>query len=137
MSSLTYRIAEVALRVTDLDQAVAFYRNVLGFTFHKSEPGVVFLEIGELDSPLGGVGHPQLLALFSRGDEVNVGTSSFDHIAFEIPATAYDTELARYEEEGMVIREREWPESLPWKGRAFFFRDPEGNVIEIIAANRD
>jgi len=137
MSRVTYRVAEVAVRVADLELAVAFYRDVLGFLPHKSEPGVVFLEIGALDTPLGRGGHPQLLALFAPGEAVHVGTSSLDHIAFEIPASVYDAELARYTGMGMVIHERAWPESLPWQGRSFFFRDPEGNVIELIAAHRE
>jgi catechol-2,3-dioxygenase len=33
----------------------------------------------------------------------------------------------------MAIRERSWPESLPWRARSLFFYDPEGNVIELIA----
>ena len=34
----------------------------------------------------------------------------------------------------MVVRERSWPDSLDWRARSFFFRDPEGNVIELIAS---
>ena len=127
-------IAEVAIRVRDLGTARAFYEGMLGFKFHHEEQGVVFLEVGPLESSLGKVGHPQLLALFDRGHPIDPERSAFDHVAFEIPSETYDTELARFTSLGMVIRERAWPDTLPWRGRSFFFRDPDGNVIELIAA---
>ena len=130
------RIAEVAIRVRDLETSRAFYEETLGFRFHVEQPGVVFLEVGPLDSPLGRAGHPQLLALFDRGQEVDTGTSSFDHIAFEIPEERYERERTRFHDMGMIIRERAWPDSLLWKGRSFFFRDPDGNVIELITSDR-
>ena len=34
----------------------------------------------------------------------------------------------------MVIRERQWPDTLLWRGRSFFIRDPDGNVVELITA---
>ena len=130
-----FRIAEVALRVENLDRATEFYQETLGFKFHHSEPGVVFLEVGALNSPLGNVGHPQLLALFNRGQATDVSVSTFDHIAFEIPEDQFEKERSRFQNLEMIISERRWPESLPWRGRSFFVRDPEGNVVELIAAN--
>ena len=129
------RIAEVALRVRDLETSVAFYREHLGFDIHLEEPGVTFLEVGPLASPLGDVGHPQLLALFKRDMEIDETRSAFDHIAFEIEPGVYDTMFAQFQTAGMVIRERVWPDTLLWRGRSFFFRDPDGNVVELIAAN--
>ena len=128
-------IAEVAIRVSDLKNARAFYQEMLGFRFHREEPGVVFLEVGPLDTPLGRVGHPQLLALFDRGQSLDASISTFDHIAFEVPFDRYETELARFQSRDMVIRERQWPDTLLWRGRSFFFRDTDGNVIELITAN--
>ena len=133
--NMSIRIAEVALRVSDLKKARAFYEDFLSFTLHLELPGVVFLTVGSLESPLGAVGHPQLLALFDRGSEIDPARSTFDHIAFEIPIEAYDAERDRFRKLGMVIQERAWPETLPWDGRSFFFRDPDGNVVELIAGH--
>lgn len=130
-----FLIAEVALRVHDLERATAFYQECLGFMFHHSEPGVVFLEVGALDSPLGKIGHPQLLALFSRGRETDPTVSTFDHIAFEVPEDRFEEERDRFRDLKMITNERSWPDSLPWRGRSFFVRDPEGNVVELITAN--
>ena len=129
-------IAEVALRVTDLPQMIAFYQDVLGFEVENSYPTHAFLKVGELESPLGEIGHALILGLFDRQAELDVNASTLDHLAFEIPSEYYDEALAGFQAREMVIRERSWPETLDWRARSFFFRDPEGNVIEIIAANR-
>lgn len=128
-------IAEIAVRVSNMERSQTFYQEMLGFRFHHEEPGVVFLEVGPLETPLGRVGHPQLLALFGRNQSLDTARSTFDHIAFEVPTERYETELALFKSRGMVIREREWPETLPWRGRSFFFKDPDGHVIELITAN--
>jgi catechol 2,3-dioxygenase-like lactoylglutathione lyase family enzyme len=136
MHRRSLRIAEIALRVDDLKAMFAFYRDVMGFLPHKSLPGIEFLEVGPLETPLGAGGHPILLALFKR-DDVIPATGSFDHMAFEIPPETFDEELALFESRDMVIHRRDWPDTLPWPGRAFFFRDPEGNVVEFICGASD
>ena len=130
-------IAEVAIRVRDLDVSRAFYEREFGFTFHHAMQDLVFLEVGGLDTPLGEIGHPQLLALFNRDPDVETARSTFDHIAFEVPPEVYDAERARFAERDLILRERHWPDSLPWRGRSFFFHDPDGNVVEIITALTD
>ena len=53
-------IAEVGLRVKDLARRVAFYQEVLGLEIVRAYSKHVFLKAGELNSPLGRGGHPQL-----------------------------------------------------------------------------
>lgn len=127
--------AEVGIRVNDLEKMATFYQETVGFELHITMPNVIFLKVGDLKSPLGDVNHPQILALFKREAEANAKYSTLDHLAFEVAPEDYDTEYQRYEDKNMIIRERTWPDSLPWRGRSFFFHDPEGNVVEIIAAS--
>jgi catechol 2,3-dioxygenase-like lactoylglutathione lyase family enzyme len=129
------QIAEVGLRVTNLQQMIAFYQNVLGFEVEMAHPNHAFLKVGELKSPLGEIGHALILGLFDRQTELDDKSSTLDHLAFEIPSEYYEEELERFTSKGMVIRERSWPDTLDWRARSFFFYDPEGNVIEIIASN--
>ena len=128
-------VAEVGLRVDDLERMISFYHETLGFEPLMTQPQHAFLKIGELPSPLGEADHPQILGLFHRDVEPDFRISTLDHLAFEIPSEHYEEELARFASKGMVIKERSWPDSLDWRARSFFFRDPEGNVIELIAAN--
>ena len=128
-------IAEVGLRVTNLQQMIEFYQNILGFEVTIAHPTHAFLKVGELESPLGEIGHALILGLFDRQTELDVKSSTLDHLAFEIPSEYYEEELERFQSKGMVIRERSWPDTLDWRARSFFFYDPEGNVIEIIASN--
>ena len=125
--------AEVGLKVKDLPRMLSFYQEFLGLEIELEGENHVFLKVGELESPLGAVGHPQMLVLFDRGAELDIAMSTLDHLAFEIPGDEYDAQWRRLEARGFELRERSYPETLAWKARSLFFRDPEGNVIEFIA----
>lgn len=86
MTLRVIHLAEVALRVTDLPRMVAFYQQVLGLEIVHAYPKMVFLKAGELDSPLGRGGHPQLLVLFDRQVPLDIALTTLDHFAFEIPS---------------------------------------------------
>ena len=137
MRTLVMHIAEIGLRVRNLSQMVTFYQEQLGLEVILAEPTYVFLKVGELTSPLGAVGHPQMLVLFDREAPLDVSLSTLDHLAFEIPSERYAAERERLQALGMIVRERAWPDSLAWKAHSLFFHDPEGNVIELIAHDPD
>jgi len=127
-------IAELGLRVTDLPRAVAFYQEVLGLEIVRAYPTIVFLKAGELDSPLGRGGHPQLLVLFDRKVKLNIALTTVDHFAFEISLEQYQTERERLEQMGLELTERIWQGEYAWlQARSMFFDDPDGNTIELIA----
>jgi len=127
-------IAELGLRVTDLPRAVAFYQEVLGLEIVRAYPTIVFLKAGELDSPLGRGGHPQLLVLFDRKVKLNIALTTVDHFAFEISLEQYQTERERLEQKGLELTERIWQGEYAWlQARSMFFDDPDGNTIELIA----
>ena len=137
MQTLVMHIAEIGIRVQNLSQMVTFYQEHLGLEVVLAKPTYVFLKVGELPSPLGAVGHPQMLVLFDREAPLDVSRSTLDHLAFEIPSERYAAERERLQALGMIVRERSWPESLSWKAHSIFFHDPEGNVIELIAHDPD
>jgi catechol 2,3-dioxygenase-like lactoylglutathione lyase family enzyme len=127
-------IAEIGLRVSDLPKMKEFYRDVMGFSIEIEEENHVFMKIADLPSPLGALGHGQLFVLFARGVQPDIRVTTLDHLAFEISPDEYDETLNKFKAAGLVLRERSWPDSLDWRGRSFFFYDPEKNVIEIITA---
>jgi len=127
-------IAEVGLSVKDLPRSVAFYQEVLGFETVRAYPTMAFLKAGELDSPLGRGGHPQLLVLFDRQVQIDIALTTLDHIAFEIPLEHFQAERERLQRLGLDVSERIWRGEYSWLGaRSLFLDDPDGNNVELIA----
>ena len=83
-------------------------------------------------------GHPQLFALVDPRRHVHTRDafqgldterSSLNHLAFEIDPADHDSELKRLG--GLELSP--WTIEFPhMKARAIFFRDPEGNLLELI-----
>lgn len=141
-------IAEIVLNVRSIPVMRTFYTEILGFElFSQSrhaadseadgEPTICFLTINPLDPPFGKK-HPQLLALIDvrqhlaatkrfTGHEVT--TSTLNHLAFQIPDDSYEAHLKRLNELGLEPLTTEFPNM---DAKAVFFKDPEGNTLELI-----
>jgi len=143
-------VSEVVLSVANLPEMRDFYMRVMGFSLHSElsmetavadpdgEPTITFLTICETDTPLGRGGHPQLLALIDYRRHVHakkrlvghdVTQSTLNHLAFEIPPESFDDHAKRLDELGIDVSFSEFP---TMNARAMFFKDPEGNVLELI-----
>jgi catechol 2,3-dioxygenase-like lactoylglutathione lyase family enzyme len=123
-------ILETSLYVDDLAGAVAFYRDLFGFEVFFHEPRMAALCVPG----------SQILLLFQRGATLGPAPGPGGglipphhgegnlHLCFAIPFG----ELAAWEEH---LRQRAIPlESvLHWArgGTSLYFRDPEGNSIEV------
>lgn len=143
-------VSEVVLSVADLPLMREFYSTVLGFPVHSEasmetetrdpngEPTISFLTISSPDTPLTAAGHPQLLALIDYQRHVyarprfaghDVTRSTLNHLAFEIPSGTYEAHKTNLEGAGLNVIETEFP---TFGARALFFKDPEGNTLELI-----
>ena len=81
-------LGEIAFRVNDLDAMQKFYAEVIGLPLMNRVQNCAFFKIAD-----GYGGHTQVLALFDRSQTpatvgTDAGTSTIDHIAFEIPLAA-------------------------------------------------
>jgi catechol 2,3-dioxygenase-like lactoylglutathione lyase family enzyme len=125
-------IIETALYVADLARAVDFYRRVLGLRTLFEEPGrLVALRAGERS----------VLLLFARGTTgeprpapqggVIPGHDGAGriHVAFAIPADELGAWEARLGELGVAVESRV---PGPRGGTSLYFRDPDGNLVELI-----
>lgn len=143
--------AEIVLSVSDIAAMRKFYVEVVGFPLHSEacltgdeqpesneEATIVFLTIAETNSPLGENGHPQMLALIDyrrhqfakhRFDGHDVRRSTLNHLAFEILPDDYDAEFDRLMSAGLEPVKAEFPNI---NAKAIFFKDPEGNTLELI-----
>jgi catechol 2,3-dioxygenase-like lactoylglutathione lyase family enzyme len=122
-------LGQIALRVNNLEAMLKFYREVVGLPLMTRVPNGAFFRIAE-----GYGGHTQVLALFDRSSNpgyrgTDAGTSTIDHIAFEIPLADFADEKARLEALGLRVEtaEHAW---VHW--RSLYVNDPEGNQVELV-----
>ncbi|MCB9865235.1 MAG: VOC family protein [Phycisphaerales bacterium] len=144
-------VAEIVLSVRDLPRMRQFYMDVLGFpvlgqSCHErgpdadpdGEPTIAFLIIAPADTPLGRNNHPTLLVLIDyrrhvfarpRFDGHDVRRSTLNHLAFEISLEDYAAHRDRLAALGLDPQTTTFPAMT---ARALFFKDPEGNQLELI-----
>jgi len=125
-------ILETPVYVDDMEAAHAFYQDVLGLKRMVKGERLYAYDAGPA----------QTLLVFHRGhtgEDVETpggvvpghDTSGHGHFAFRIPAEqieAWRVYLAG--KEVVVISEVTWPAG----GTSLYFRDPDGNVLELAAA---
>ncbi len=120
------RILETVIYCNDLDAAEQFYGGILGLHLgsRSSSRGLhyilddqVLLVFNPDETEKGGVVPPH-------------GARGAGHFALQIEADQYDNWLAHLRSCGVDIeQEHEWPQ---WNARSIYFRDPAGNVAELI-----
>ena len=110
-----------------------FYSDVIGLDklADRAEGAIRFFRIAE-----GHAGHTAVLALFDRsldnGAPVSGPGSSLHHIALSLGRDEQDAAINWYDR----IDQSYWIEDFDWIGwRGVFTRDPEGNTVELVAAN--
>ncbi len=127
-------LAEIALRVNDLDEMQKFYEEVIGLEFLESFEKTVFFRIAD-----GVEGHTQVLALFDRSGTdgysgIDSEKSTVDHIAFGISKSDHESEKNRIEALGYEVRTayHQW---VKW--RSLYVTDPEGNNVEMVCYDEE
>lgn len=118
------RVGHVHLKVADLDRAIAFYRDVMGFELmQRYGSQAAFLSAGGYHHHIG------LNTWQSRGGGSPApGTTGLFHVAFLYPdRTALARALRQVIDAGVAI------DGAADHGvsEAVYFRDPDGNGIEI------
>jgi catechol 2,3-dioxygenase-like lactoylglutathione lyase family enzyme len=124
------RILETALYVDDLDEVIAFYRDVLGLRVLDASPRLVSLDAGQAT----------ILLVFRRGATVSGLDTSGGwipphdgrgpvHLAFAIATEALDEWELHLQEHGVAIESR-----VRWQrgGQSIYFRDPAGHSVELV-----
>ncbi len=117
-------VLETSLYVDDLDLAERFYQQVFGFSVMIGDERIRALAVRQ----------GQVLLLFKRGASLvpeqfptHDGSGPL-HLAFSIPENEYAAWEARLQEMGIAIEAaKKWEQG----GRSLYFRDPEGNLLEL------
>ena len=128
-SPVITRMLETALYVDDLDEAVAFYRDVLNLQVLNATDRLVSMDAGQAT----------VLLLFRRGATVSglkMPTGWIPphdgqgpvHLAFAISTEALEPWVRRLEQHGIAIESRvQWDRG----GQSIYFRDPAGHSVEL------
>jgi len=116
-------IGHVHLKVSDLDRAVRFYRDVLGFDLMSQVPGAAFLSAGGYHHHIG------LNTWDSRGGSPPPrGTTGLFHFAIRYPTRrALADALRRLAEHGVRLEGA----SDHGVSEALYLHDPDQNGIEL------
>jgi catechol 2,3-dioxygenase len=118
------RVGHVHLKVADLERAIGFYRDVLGFeVMQRLGPGAAFLGAGGYHHHVG------LNTWESQaGRPPGPGTTGLYHVAFLYPTRRSLAEaLRRVMEAGLSLEGA----SDHGVSEALYLRDPDGNGVEL------
>jgi catechol-2,3-dioxygenase len=120
-------ISEIVLWTADKEQALRFYRDLLGFEV-ISPPTLpnAFLRVSE-----GKAGIPQMIVLVPKTDEVKAKPSGYqlNHMAFELPEEEFDSQHSALVSAGYAPRPGKHPVLA---SRTMYVDDPDGNEVEFI-----
>jgi len=113
-------VSELVLEVVDLECAVVFYRDVLGFPVVAQREDRAWLMAGTQTRI--GLWKPQLGLARGRGGvhvhyAMHVAHSDFDASVDRLTARGYPPEVIHFDDDG--------------RGRAAYVEDPDGNVVEL------
>ncbi len=143
------RIQHVGLKVHDLDEAVAFYRDVMGLRVSdRYEPGdnphspwgICFMRCGEGHHEVSLIAYPKEASLTPKEGDMRAPEVGLHHVAFEVGSKEeLEAWAAHIRSKGIklvagpLVHSPTHPEGDGTLGenRAFYFHDPCGNGIEI------
>ena len=117
-------IRQIAITVSNVDDALGFYRDLLGLTFlFRAGPGLAFLQAGDIR-----------LMLSTPQGAGSVGANSVLYFSVTDIETAHATFVARgaNNERAPQLSAR-MPGHELWIG---FLRDPDGNLVGLLEERR-
>lgn len=120
-----HAIGQIAVPVSDIDRAIAFYRDILGMRFlFKAPPGLGFFDC---------TGVRLLLDAPAKKQDKTYSSIIYNKVA-DLPA-AFSTLSARdviFEQPPELVAKM--PDHELWRA---FFRDPDGNLLALMREVRE
>ena len=131
-SSYIVGISEIVLWTANLERALGFYRDLLGFqVISPPEVPTVFLKVGDGKTTI-----PQMIVLVPKSDEINDKPFGYQlhHLALEIPTHQFDAQHQVLVVAGYQPRGGQHPVVA---SRTMYVDDPDGNEVEFICSTRE
>lgn len=131
---MSTRIDMLGLFVNDLQQMVAFYRDILGFATDWDGKGP-YAEFKQDGVRFSMYERAQLPGLLGQTPTYPIGLNGTFEIAIDLPASGdVDREFARVVNSGAQPVYN--PRLEPWGMYSSMISDPEGNLIEVGSWNK-
>ena len=111
-------LAGVIIWTVDLDRLVAFYRDTLGLTPHSVRPDFVAFSFGDVRLSLG------------RHSEVTGPSRDPYRIMVNLAVEDIQAVTVRLRQRGVAFVRL--PEQEQWGGWVATFRDPDGNLLQLL-----
>lgn len=118
----TIGVVHFTIPVTGLERSAKFYSELLGMRIIHRNPQMVFLKCGG-DYLVLGKGEGPVGA--------GSGANTTVHHAFKVSAKDFDRSVEFLKQNGVEIVRTEDRDEGVFQGRSAYFRDPDGNVLEI------
>ena len=122
-------ISEIVLWAADMQQALYFYRDLLGLeVISPPEMPNVFLKITGTSTTI-----PQMIVLVPKSAEIRSKPLGYqlNHLALEIPQERFDTQHKALVSAGYNPRDGQHPVLA---SRTMYVNDPDGNEVEFICS---
>jgi metallothiol transferase len=121
----TVGIAHFSLGVSDIERSVAFYRDIVGLeVISRSGDRMAFLRSAK-----------DIIVLVKSEHAIEAAANAPEqiHQAFLVEERDFDESVAFLESRGVPILKTERREEFEsvFRSRSAYFRDPDGNVLEI------
>jgi len=112
----------VVVRVTDMERAIAFYRDVLGAAEERrvASIGLVQMRAGA-----------SLIDLVPYAEDADKGVGNMDHAAVTVAPFDPDAIAAHLDKHGIAMGDVERRYGAEGYGPSIYIDDPDGNVIEL------
>ncbi|MDY7015263.1 MAG: VOC family protein [Cyanobacteriota bacterium] len=123
---MEFQYAYTRLNVTDYDACLQFYRDTLGFRVTYQEEGYAELETGTTKITLL---QKQKLKTVVGSQDIELSNSS-DRISLAFKVRNLDEATQFLKGKGVEFTGTPW-EFPDWGFTSTFFRDPDGNLIEL------
>lgn len=119
------RISDICLLVQDLERAVTFYRDQVGFKLRRLAPGFADFFTGGVTLALWQVDHMQTHLQLPPGPTQSGGWRTM--AAIQVDSSEH-VHLLHQELSARGVPFLVEPQSYPWNAYACYFKDPEDNL---------
>ena len=115
------KVAHVVLRVSNVEEAVTFYRDILGMETvrYDTEAGMAFMSFGTQHHDIG---------LFSVRDEATRGNLGLAHVAMVVDGDLADLKVMH---DKLLANGRDVRLADHGMTKSVYFQDPDGNGLEL------